>query len=112
MSFMLLHHYLIEPSPRLIEVIRREVSDAGFADFLLERLLVPKMHMAGHGADDANAMQIKLAYLSMLRGRGDKEVTLLCGNHAGPRSPVLGEKGCAPRQNAAPHPATTNREAR
>src|SRR5688500_17860937 len=67
MSFMLLHHYLIEPTPRLIEVIRREVADAGFADVLLERLLVPKMHVAGHGADDANAMQIKLAYLSMLR---------------------------------------------
>lgn len=67
MSFNLLYHYLIEPTPGLVEVIRREVTDTGFADVLLERLIVPKTHVAGHGADDANAMQIKLAFLSMLR---------------------------------------------
>ena len=67
MSFELQYYYLVEPAPQLIEMIRREVPDADFADVLLERLLIPKMHVAGHGMDDVNATQLKLAYLSMIR---------------------------------------------
>ena len=29
--------------------------------------MIPKMHVKGHGGDEANEIQIKLAYLSMLR---------------------------------------------
>jgi hypothetical protein len=34
---------------------------------LLKRLLIPKMHVWGHGYDEANEVQLKLTYLSMLR---------------------------------------------
>jgi hypothetical protein len=66
MSFLILHHYLIEPMPQLVELVRHPQA-ADFAATLLRRVIVPKMHVKGHGADDANEAQIKLAYLSMIR---------------------------------------------
>lgn len=67
MSFELEYYYLIEPTPRLVEQVRSQLGSSDFAEVLLERLLIPKMHVRGHGYDEANEAQLKLAYLSMLR---------------------------------------------
>jgi hypothetical protein len=67
MSFELEYYYLIEPTPRLAEQVRRQLGGSDLAEVLLERLLIPKMHVRGHGYDEANEAQLKLAYLSMLR---------------------------------------------
>ena len=67
MSFELEYYYLIEPTAPLVERIRGELGSSDLAEVLLERLLIPKMHVHGHGYDEANEAQLKLAYLSMLR---------------------------------------------
>jgi hypothetical protein len=64
-SFLISHYYLVEPTPQLVERVRA-VLDADFASVILERVVVAKRHIALHG-DDANAVALKLAFLSLLR---------------------------------------------
>lgn len=66
MSFLIDHHYLVEPTPQLVERVRAAL-DADFASVILERVVVAKRHVALHGTDDPNAIALKLAFLSLLR---------------------------------------------
>lgn len=66
MSFLIDHYYLIEPRPQLAERVRTTL-DANFASVVLERVVVAKEHNGPHVVDDAHAVTLKLAFLSLLR---------------------------------------------
>lgn len=67
-SFQIDYHYLVEPTPELAVRVRAALDD-DFASVILERVVVSKLHVAMHSAqaDEANAVALKLAFLSLLR---------------------------------------------
>ena len=62
---MIYHHYRIEPTAQLAERVHAAL-DSDFASVILERVVVAKQHIALRD-DDANAVALKLAFLSLLR---------------------------------------------
>jgi hypothetical protein len=67
MSFLIAHHYLIEPTPQLITRLQSALEDS-FATVLLERIVVAKLHQSSlkDELERTNITEIKLAFLARL----------------------------------------------
>ncbi len=67
MSFLITHHYLIEPTARLTEQLNAAL-EANFALVLLERIVVAKSHQSSLNIEleQANITEIKIAFLARL----------------------------------------------